>query len=134
MWPTSETCIWLRVESPICWILIFGLAGCAHGKDRHGGIRSVVGQLVCDGETRATIGTVDKRIAEATVLRTEELSFAISADSQIRRDQGALLGIILFREADLKGIERLKGNLMQLYLCYLGSCGGILGQLQYEVD
>ena len=83
--------IGLRVEAPVRGVVVLPLAGRAHGKLRHRGLRPVVGNAPRNGEARPAVGAVQKRVAEAAVRGVEQLPQAIRAGRRIGRNSGAHL-------------------------------------------
>src|SRR5947199_146563 len=77
------------VASAIERVVILGLALRAHGEDRHRGLRPVVGNTAGDGEARAAVGAVDKRIAVTPVAGIEKFAQAIGTGGRIGRNAGA---------------------------------------------
>ena len=75
--PAVPACIGLRVEAAVRRIVVFRLACGAHGKARHGGLRPVVGNAARDGEARAAVGAIEKRIAIAAVRRIKQFAQTI---------------------------------------------------------
>ena len=75
----SPTCVGLRVEAPVCRVVVLGLAGRAHCETRHRSLRAVVGNAAGDGEARAAVGAVQEGIAIAAVGWVEQLAKAIGA-------------------------------------------------------
>ena len=74
-------------------VVIFPLAVRAHGKGLHGSLRPVIGNVLDDGQTRAAVGAVNKRIAIAAVLRIQQLPQTVGADGDIRGDEGVTAGL-----------------------------------------
>ena len=65
------------MEAPVCRILVLRLAVAAHRELVHGSLRTVVGDVLNDGEAWPAVGAVDERIAVAPVLGVEQLIQAI---------------------------------------------------------
>jgi hypothetical protein len=87
------------MKPPVCGIIVLGLALGTHGKIFHGGGGPVIGNLFNYGETRPTVGAVDKRIAVASVCGIKELFQTFSAGSYIRRDEDEL-ALLLYALSD----------------------------------
>jgi len=85
--------IWLRVKPAVGGIVVFGLAGGAHGERSHGGAGAVVGNVTNDGEAWAAVGTVDEGIAEAAVARIHHFAKTIAADCDIGGNEGFGRGV-----------------------------------------
>ena len=79
----------LRMEPPIRGIVVFRLAGRAHGEPRHRGLRPVIRNAPRDCESRAAVGAVQKWIPVAAVLWVKQFPQAIRAGRRIRRNSGA---------------------------------------------
>jgi hypothetical protein len=74
----------LGVEAPIQRIFVFGAAVVTEREIRHGGVWTVVGNVLDDGEARSAIGAVDEGIEVAPVIRIEQFALAIGTDGGIR--------------------------------------------------
>jgi hypothetical protein len=59
----------------------------AHRKAMHRSIGTVIGQTPDNGIARATVGAVNKGVAEAAVFGIEKLATAITAKRNIRRNK-----------------------------------------------
>ena len=66
MWATLRAGHRLGVEATIERVAIFFVTGRTQRKRRHHGKRAIVRHRANNGETRATVGTVDKRITPAS--------------------------------------------------------------------
>ena len=78
-----EARVRLRVEAAVERVGVFGSTALAHGEILHRRARAIVGKRVDDGEARPAIGTVDEGVAEAAVVRVEQLRRAVVAGGQI---------------------------------------------------
>ncbi len=78
----------LRVKAAVGGVVVFSLAGRAHFEARHGGLRAIVGDAARDGEARAAVGAVEKRIAVATVIGIKQLAQAVGAGGRVGRNAG----------------------------------------------
>jgi len=87
------------VKAAVARVVVFLLAVRAHGKDAHGRVGPVVGNVGDDGKARAAVGAVDERIAIATIAGVEQLSQAVRADGDVGRD-GLKLARLGLRVAD----------------------------------
>src|SRR5262249_51968627 len=87
--------IGLSVKTPIGGVMKFARAVVAHFKGRHGRLLAVVGNVLDDGESRTTVGAVNKRIAIAPIRWIEKLGETIVAGGCIRGDQHTSLLFIL---------------------------------------
>ena len=79
-------------------IVVFGLAGRAHGELGHGGLRPVVRDAARDGEARAAVGAVGEWVAITAVGGVEELTQAVRAGRGIGGDAGRDLPYYLTRD------------------------------------
>ena len=79
--------IGLSVETPVERIVVFRLAGWTHGKDAHGRLISVVGDILHNREARPTVGAVDERIAVAAVGWIKQFARTVRANRNIRGNQ-----------------------------------------------
>src|SRR5262249_44368440 len=77
----------LGVEPPVSVVVILARARGAHRKRRHGRARAIVGDVAHDGEARAAVRAVGKRVAEAPIAGVEQLPEAIVARRRIRRHE-----------------------------------------------
>src|ERR1051326_4866778 len=84
-----RTGVWLRMETPVARVVIFGLTKPAHDEAFHRSVGAVVGQRLDDAEPRSAIGAVRERIAVAPVGRVEEFAHAVRAGRDVRQHQGA---------------------------------------------
>ena len=66
-------------------IFVFFAAVCTHREASHSGLISIVGEVFDDRVSGATVCTVDKRIAVASVLGRHHFLFAVLADGDVRR-------------------------------------------------
>ena len=82
----------LGMEAAVEGVVVFCLAGGAHGEDAHGGFVAIVGDIFDDGEAGATVGTVDEGILIASIRGIEEFAKAVFAGGGIRRDERVALG------------------------------------------
>jgi len=80
------------MKASIKWVVVFRLAGWTHGKDAHGCLLAIIGNILHDGEARTTVGAVDEGIPEASIVGIEKFVKAISTGGSIRRDEGLTLG------------------------------------------
>jgi hypothetical protein len=71
---------WAGHESAVLCCLIFVLAFGAERERRHRGQWAVIGNILNNGETRATVSTIDKWVTIAPVLRVKEFSQAVITD------------------------------------------------------
>ena len=83
------------METPVHRIVILGLAGRAHLKGCHRGIRAVIGNIADNREAWPAVGAVDEGIVKSPVARIHHLAQAIRTNRNIGRDQGADLGTAL---------------------------------------
>ncbi len=97
----------LRMETAVGGVVIFCLAGGAHLEGSHGSARAVVRNISNDGEPRATVGAIDKGIAEAAVARAHHFAQAIAANGYVRRNESFGWRIEAARE-NAKGAFRLR--------------------------
>ena len=74
------------MKPPIRWVLILFLAETAQRKLAHGGVFSVVGQALDDGEAWSAVGAGDKEVVVAGVFGVAEFFEALVADGDVRRD------------------------------------------------
>src|SRR5205807_7633377 len=94
----------LGVEAAVQGIVVFCLAGGAHGEDAHGGLVAIVGDILDDCEAGATVGAVDKGIMITSICGIEEFSKAVVAGGGIRRDERVALGTGLAMSYDEGGL------------------------------
>ncbi|MBS1248988.1 MAG: hypothetical protein MAG431_00559 [Chloroflexi bacterium] len=73
----------LGVEAAVERVFVLPGAGRAHGKGRHGGLGSVVGDILDDGKTRPAVGAIDEGVTVAEVVGVKEFPEAIVADADI---------------------------------------------------
>ena len=78
----------LRMKAAVGGIVVLRLAGRAHLEIRHRGLRAVVGNPARDGEARAAIRAVQKRIAIAAIVRIEQLAQAVGTRRRIGGNAG----------------------------------------------
>ena len=128
-----EARVRLRVEAAVERVGVFGGAALAHGEILHRRARAIVGQRIDNGKARPAIGTVDKRVAEAAVVRVEQFRRAVVARGQVGRHERGLLHCGVVREANLKRVEVLKGHFLKLDFLHLGRRWRILGKLDHEL-
>ncbi|CCJ88351.1 hypothetical protein BN132_279 [Cronobacter turicensis 564] len=76
----------LRVKAPVGRIAVLRVARRAERKARHRGVGPVVGHGVDNGEARAAVGAVDKRVAPAGVCGIVEFAQALRAGGGVRGD------------------------------------------------
>ncbi len=84
-WPTDRASVWLSVKSSVSRIVILPFTIAAKIKHPHRGFGSIVGDLLNDGKARTTIGTVNKRIMKAPIIRVKQFSKTVIAEGDIRR-------------------------------------------------
>ncbi len=82
----------LGVEAAVQGVIVFCLAGLAHGEDAHSGLVAIVGDILDDREAGPTVSTVDKGIMITSICGIEEFAKAVIARSGIRRDERVALG------------------------------------------
>ena len=87
--------IGLRMKTAVKWVGVLACTCRAHGEGAHGGLRAVVGETADDGEARAAVGAVDKRVMVPAVRRVEELAQAVIAGGDVGRDERRVGGLIL---------------------------------------
>jgi hypothetical protein len=75
------------MEAPVHRVIIFALALRAHLEAAHGGLGTVIGYILDDGETRAAIGAIGKWITIAPILGIKYLFQTGLAGSDIGRDK-----------------------------------------------
>ena len=80
----------LRMETPVAGIRIFGGTGGTQRETGHAGRRPVVGDGAGDGVARAAIGTIDKGIGIAEILRIGHLAGTVVTDANIGAYQNAV--------------------------------------------
>ena len=121
------------MEAAVERIGVFVGATRAHGEILHGRCGTVVGQRPNDGEARAAVRAVDKRIAVAAVCGIEQLVQAVVAGGQIRGNQRGLLGVVIVGEADVERAEPFQRHLLEVD--FLDLCGrrGVHVQLGDEL-
>ena len=73
------------MKAPVGRVVIFFFAGRAERKACHGGSVAVIGQILNNGQPRAAVGAVYKRVAEAAVERVEQLPQAVVAGGAVWR-------------------------------------------------
>ncbi len=84
--PTDGAGDGLGVEAPVEGVSVFSGTVGAEREAGHRCQRPVVGDVADDGEARAAVGAVDKRVAVAAVGRVEQLAQAVVADGHVGRD------------------------------------------------
>jgi hypothetical protein len=82
----------LRVEAPVCRVVVFGGAARTHGEPGHGGGRAVIGELADDRESRPAVGAGDEGVAVAPVAWVEEFGDAVVAGGDVGRNRRRLAG------------------------------------------
>ena len=103
----------LGVEAPVGRVLVLGAAGRAHGEARHGRVRPVVRDVAHDRESRAAVGAVRERVAEAAIGRVEQLGQAVGAGRAVGGHRRARLApgrALPDREAELPHLLELLGG------------------------
>jgi hypothetical protein len=82
------------MEAAVRGVIILTLTLRTHLETAHGGLGAVVGDVLDDGEARAAVGAIGKRVAIAPVGKIQNLSQTGLAGSDIRGDKLilALLG------------------------------------------
>jgi hypothetical protein len=119
----------LRMESAVPGVPVFPLAGRAHRKRRHGGVRAIIGHRAGDGKTRTAIRAIDERVEVPAIGRVEHFLSTIIADGDVGRDQrewdaaGSVkarpdgeIGVPLDRQArqgDVRDLRKQRGFLPQ---------------------
>ncbi|MNY21208.1 hypothetical protein D3C86_1547390 [compost metagenome] len=96
----------LGVVASVQRVFIGRRAARAHGKARHGGVGSVVGEAADDGVARAAVGAVGKGVVVVAICGVGHIPGARLAHSLIRRDGdrgGALLLARLNSKLAMKG-------------------------------
>jgi hypothetical protein len=78
--------IGFRMESPVERVFIFGAAVRTEGKAGHGGMGSVIGDIVYDSKTRAAVCAIDEGVEVASVGRIKQLTKAFAAYCRIGGD------------------------------------------------
>ncbi|MNL30897.1 hypothetical protein D3C87_1526590 [compost metagenome] len=101
MWPALGAAHRLCVVAPIQRILISRSAARTHGKARHGGVGSVVGEAADDGVARAAVGAVGKGVVVVAIFGVGHVRGARLAHPLIRRD-GDRSGTLLLARLDMK--------------------------------
>jgi len=103
--PADRAGVRLGVKAAVQRVVVFRLAGRAHGEGAHGGHRPVVGHGFDDGVARPAVGAVGEGVAVAAVGRVQDFRQAVGAGGHVRRDQGCpgVGGAV----ADGEGRERL---------------------------
>ena len=81
----------LRVEAPVCRVVVLCRAPRAHGEAGHRRQCPVVGHVADDREPRPAVRAVDERVAEPAVGRIGEFSQAVIACRGVSRHQGVAL-------------------------------------------
>ena len=75
------------MKSAVTGIAVFEFAARTHRKASHGSVRAIVGKRLQDAVAGPAVRAVNKGIAEATVIRIEELPEAILASAEVRQDR-----------------------------------------------
>jgi len=75
------------MEAAVVGVLILCLASGTHVESPHGGLRSIVGDILDDGETRAAVGAVGEGVSVAAIVGIEEFSLTILTSSNIWGDE-----------------------------------------------
>ena len=89
--PAGGTRDRLRMEAPIGGVLVLAAAVGAHRESGHRRVRPVVRDGPDDREAGPALRAVDERVAEAAVVRIEELPKTVVARGHVRRhDRGAV--------------------------------------------
>src|SRR5579859_2399057 len=81
--------IGLGVEAAIARVIKLTLADRAHGKGTHGGLVTIIGNILNDSKARAAVRTVHEGIQIPPIGRIKQFSQAIVAGGGIGRNQGA---------------------------------------------
>ena len=76
----------MRMKPPVRWVLVLFLAETAERKLAHGGVFSVIGQALDDGEAWSAVGACDEEILEAGVFGVAEFLEALVADGDVGGD------------------------------------------------
>ena len=108
--PAHGAAVRLGVIAAVFNVVILSFTVRAHREGLHGGLRPVIGHVLDDREARSAVGTVDKGVAIPAVGRILQFSKAVSADRDIRRDEGVSL-ILPLTADDGKGLEAFARNL-----------------------
>ncbi len=69
--------IGLGMKSSVRRIVVFRLAGRTHLKMPHGGLGTVIGDIIDDGVARPAVGAINKRIQIAPIIGIEKLPPAV---------------------------------------------------------
>ena len=81
----------LRVEAAVRGILVLARAVPTHGEAGHRGTRPVVRHVTHDREARAAVRAIGERVAEASIVRVEQLAEAVLARGDVGRHQDLAL-------------------------------------------
>src|SRR5262245_36250826 len=76
----------LGVKASIARVVVFACALLAQWEVPHRRVRPIVGQLLNNAETRATLCAIQERIAIAAISRVEELAQTLVTGSEVRHD------------------------------------------------
>ncbi len=75
------------MKAAIVWLIVLLLTGMTHSEGGHGGLFSIVGDILGNGETGPAVSTVNEGIKVPSISRVHELPHAIPTDGDIRRDR-----------------------------------------------
>ena len=89
------------MKTSITGILVFLSAIRAHLKPSHRRIRTVVGDILDDRESRTTISTVDKGVTKAPIIRVKHFRLALFTNRNIRRNRYEI-GLLILAGDDSK--------------------------------
>jgi len=106
--PARRACVRLRVEPAVQRVVVLRLARPAHPEPRHRRARPVVRQAMEDRETRAAVGAVGERVAEATVRRVEQLAQAVGTRGDVRQHERRLLTGRAFADLEARQADRVE--------------------------
>ena len=85
--PALGAAVRLRVIAPVAYVRKLRRAVAAHRERRHRRARAVIGHGLYDCEPRSAVGAVNKWIFVPAIRRVEQLTRAVGADADIRRNQ-----------------------------------------------
>jgi hypothetical protein len=68
------------METPVGWIRILGLALRTHDKAAHRCVRTVIRNVLNDGEAGAAMGAIQEGVAEAAIAWIEQLDETLITD------------------------------------------------------